>query len=588
MSVLDYAIILGYMAFAVGVGALLSRRAGKGLDEYFLSGRSLPWWLAGTSMVATTFAADTPLAITGLVAEDGIAGNWFWWSLAIAHIAATLFYAPLWRRAGVLTDIELIPLRYSGRPARFLRSFRALWDGVVINSIVLGWVILAMVKILDAFFDLDSWVAAIGLSGIDGRWAGIALCLTVAIVYTVLAGFWGVVVTDLVQFAMAMAGSIALAFFTWRAVGGATGMRAGLFERFGDAGGEYLRFFPSGDSAGLPWITFAAFLSVQWWASRNSDCGNYLAQRLLAVKSPRQGVLASLWFTIALYVVRSWPWIVVALGSLIVFPDLADPELGYPKMALAYLPAGWLGLMAASLAAAFMSTVDTHINWGASLVVNDFLKPRLGAGWSDRRLVSLSRWISVLLMAIAGLVAYSMDSVAGAWRLLYGLSAGVGGVYIGRWLWWRVNAWSEIAAWTASATTYFLSTRLAPDLIFGSRLFLVAGISTAAWVTVTLLTPAVDSAALDRFYRRVQPGSPWWGPVAKRNDRQSRWWSWGDVVAWVAGVIMVFAVLAGIGGLLFDGWVRALPKLLLGAFAGAVFWRHLRSAYPHASESEAV
>lgn len=581
MSALDLAIVAAYLVFALGAGALLSRRAGQDLDQYFLSGRSLPWWLAGTSMVATTFAADTPLAITGLVAENGIAGNWLWWCLAIAHVAAVLFYAPLWRRAGVLTDIELISVRYSGKPARVLRDFRSLWSALVINTITLGWVILAMVKILDAFFDLDRWAETMGLpAAIDGRWLGIALCLTVALVYTVLAGFWGVVVTDLVQFALAMLGSVALAVFAWRDIGGGAGLRRGLEERFGEGVGSYLSFLPSGDTASLPWISFIAFLSVQWWATSQADSGSYLAQRMLATRTPRDSALAATWFTVAHYVLRPWPWIVVGLISLIVFPGLDDPEMGYPMMALEYLPAGWLGLMAASLVAAFMSTVDTHINWGASLVVNDFLAQRLGKSWDERQSVRASRWVSVGLMLIAAGMAYSMSSVAGAWRLLFGLSAGVGGVYICRWLWWRVNAWSEIAAWTASATTYGLTVWLAPEIVYGTRLFVVAGVSTVVWVTATLITKPVNDATLDAFYRRVQPGSPWWGPVARRVERSERFWGWRDLAAWWVGVAMVFTTLAATGTVLFDGWLAALPRLLIAAVCGAFFLLHMRSAFP--------
>ena len=581
MAPLDLAIVAAYLIFALGAGALLSRRAGKGLDQYFLSGRSLPWWLAGTSMVATTFAADTPLAITGIVAENGIAGNWLWWNLAVAHVAAILFYAPLWRRAGVLTDIELIAIRYSGAPARALRVFRSLWGGLVLNSIVLGWVILAMVKILDAFFDLDLWVEQLGLTGvIDGRWLGIVVCLAVAITYTILAGFWGVVVTDLVQFALAMVGSVALAVFAWRGIGGREGLQGGLVERFGDQAASITSFLPTGGDYGLPWITFIAFLTVQWWAVREADTGSYLAQRMMAARTPRDSSLAATVFTVAHYVLRPWPWIVVGLVSLVVFPGLDDPEMGYPMMALEYLPAGWLGLMAASLVAAFMSTVDTHINWGASLVVNDFLKPRLGRHWDEGKAVSVSRWVSLLLMLIAAVVAYSMSSVAGAWRLLFGLSAGVGAVYIGRWLWWRVNAWSEITAWVASAIAYGVSIWLAPDVDFGLRLAMVAGISTVAWVTVTLLTPPVDPAILDAFYRKVQPGSPWWKPVAQRVERSERWWSWRDVGAWWLGVAMVYASLAAIGTVLLEGWSAALLQIALAAVCAGLFILHLRSAFP--------
>lgn len=581
MSSLDLAIVIAYLVFALAAGAVLSRRAGRDLDQYFLSGRSLPWWLAGTSMVATTFAADTPLAITGIIASDGIAGNWLWWSLAIAHVAAVLFYAPLWRRAGVLTDIELISIRYSGRSARILRSFRALWGGVVINSIVLGWVILAMVKIMDAFFDLDRWAQVLGLpAAIDGRWLGILLCLAVALVYTVLAGFWGVVVTDIVQFVMAMVGSVALAIFAWRDLGGRNGLLDGLAERFGDDASGYLAFLPSGDMASLPWITFVAFLTVQWWATNQADSGSYLAQRLMATRTPRDSALAATLFAVAHYVLRPWPWIVVGLASLIVFPGLEDPELGYPLMAMEYLPVGWLGLMAASLVAAFMSTVDTHINWAASLVVNDFLKPRAGERWDESRSVGKARVVSIVMMVIAAAVAYSMTSIAGAWRLLFGLSAGVGGVYIGRWLWWRVNAWSEIAAWTASASTYLLTVVLAPDWVFGSRLIIVAAVSTVVWITVTLLTPAVDAATLDAFYRKVQPGSPWWGPVARRVARSERWWGWKDLAAWLLGVAMIYVTLASIGTLLFEGWLAALPLLVVAVVCGGLFLLHVRSAFP--------
>ena len=576
LAPVDWALIAAYMLFAVGVGLYFQRRAGTSVTDYFLSGRSLPWWIAGTSMVATTFAADTPLAVTGLVARQGIAGNWMWWNLALSHMVATIFFARLWSRAGVITDLELVDIRYSGPEARGLRGFRACWEGIFINSIIMGWVILAMVKLFGVLFDLDAAVAAIGLEGVvDGRWLGILACLAIALVYTVLSGFWGVVMTDLVQFAMAMIGSIALAVFAWRDIGGGAALRQRLSDELGPEADSLLSFVPTGGAYSLPLASFVAFLTVNWWATRQIDGGNFLTQRMLAAKDERHSFLASLWFTVAHYVVRPWPWILVALVSLVVFPGLEDPELGYPKMILTYLPAGWLGLMVASFLAAFMSTVDSHVNWGTSLLVNDLYRPFLVPDREERHYVAVARLLSVVLMACGGTVAYLMTSVVGGWQLFYGLTAGIGGVYLGRWLWWRVSAWSEIAAWTASAVTYLSLQWARPHMGFGPDLIVTALVATACWVVVTLVAPQTDRAKLIAFFERVRPGSPWWGPVARAARVEARAWHRGDLFAWLAGVTLVFAALFALGKLLLFGWVASLPYLVLAAAAGWAIHRLL-------------
>jgi Na+/proline symporter len=560
LSGLDWAIIAGYLIFALAVGLYFQRRAGSDISEYFLSGRSLPWWLAGTSMVATTFAADTPLAITGIVATSGIAGNWMWWNLALSHMVATLFFARLWRRAGVLTDLELVDLRYSGRPAILLRRFRACWEGIVINSIIQGWVILAMVKLMGVLFDLDALAATLGVDAwIDGRWLGIIVCLVVALVYTVLSGFWGVVMTDFIQFGMAMIGAVMLAVYAWRDIGGAEPLRRRLTDLYGAETESLLSFFPTGGTYSLPLMSFVAFLSVNWWASRQIDGGNFLTQRMLATRDEHHSFLAALWFTIAHYVIRPWPWILVALVSLVVFPGLEDPELGYPKMILEYLPSGLLGLMIASFLAAFMSTIDSHLNWGSSLLVNDLYKPWTESRHSARHYVRVARALGVLLMACGGVVAYLMTSVVGGWRLFYGLTAGVGGVYVARWMWWRISAWSEISAWLGSAVCYLALQQVWPQLGFGWHLIITTGFSTLCWVTVTFLTPPTAADKLDSFYRKVRPGSPWWKPVAARVEVEVESLGRSDLLAWVAGVVLVFASLFGFGRLLLDGMVHSLP-----------------------------
>jgi Na+/proline symporter len=574
VTLLDWLIVAAYIVFALGVGIVFRKRAGRDITEYFLSGRKLPWWIAGTSIVATMFAADTPLVVTGLVANDGISGVWMIWNFAAAHLFVTFFFARLWRRAGVITDVELVQIRYSGRPARVLRGFRGVWEGVVLNCIIMGWVILAMVKILGVLIDLDAVTETLGIAAvIDGRWFAILVCLIVAVAYTVLSGFWGVAVTDFVQFLLAMAGAIALAIIATGDIGGIAELKNRLVERYGAATDGYLSFVPTGRGPSLAVTTFVALIGVNWWATRDAGGTSYMVQRMLAAKDEHHSFLAVLWFCFAHYVLRPWPWIVVGLISLVVFPDLVDKELGYPLMIVEFLPVGLLGLMVASMLAAFMSTIDTLLNWGVSLLVNDCYRPFVKQDADDAHYVRVSRLLVVGMMVMGSATAYAMQSIRGAWELFFGMTVGIGGVFIMRWWWWRVNAWSEIAAWLSTALVYLGLHFLVPDIAFGPHLIATALASTVCWVVVAVVTQPADERTLVAFYERVRPSSPWWGPVARRSSISGGAGGWSDVVGWMAGLVFIYAALFGVGKLILEGWEGAIVYVAASAAAGAVLWR---------------
>src|SRR5229473_3038605 len=378
LTVLDWCIVAAYFGFNLAVGFYYKSRAGKSTGEFFLGGRNVPWWLAGTSMVATTFAADTPLAVTGMVARNGIAGNWLWWNFVASGMLTVFFYARLWRRSGVMTDVEFAEIRYAGKPAAFLRGFRALYLGIPINCIILGWVNLAMVKILQLIFGIGKFEALVIVLGM--------IALTSAI--STLSGLWGVLVTDMFQFVIKMSMVIILAVFAVNAVGGIEEMKTKLVA----AGrGDALNIVPTVGSAWMPMIAFFVYIGVNWWATwypgAEPGGGGYIAQRMFSAKDEKHAVLATLWFNIAHYAVRPWPWILVALASLILFPGLADPETGYIRVMIDYLPSSLRGLMVAAFAAAYMSTIATQLNWGASYLVNDCYRRFLRRDATERHYV---------------------------------------------------------------------------------------------------------------------------------------------------------------------------------------------------------
>src|SRR6266567_4687061 len=437
LTLADWVVVALYFLFNIAVGLYYKSRASQNTAEFFLSGRNVPWWLAGTSMVATTFAADTPLVVTGLVAQNGIAGNWLWWNLLASGMLTVFFYARLWRRSGVMTDIEFAEIRYAGPPAAFLRGFRAIYLGLLINCIILGWVNLAMAKILQLVF---------GVSKGEALWIVVGMIALTSAIST-LSGLWGVLVTDLFQFVIKMGMVIVLAVVAVHAVGGIDALKAQLTA---SGRGGVLSFLPDVGSAWMPMITFFVYISLNWWATwypgAEPGGGGYVAQRMFSAKDEKHSLLATLWFNIAHYAVRPWPWILVALASLILFPGLADPETGYIRVMIGYLPAALRGLMVAAFAAAYMSTIATQLNWGASYLVNDFWRRFVRRDADERHYVSVSQWSTVLLAVVSAVVTFYMTSIAGAWKLLIVTGAGTGLVLLLRWFWWRINAWSEVSA----------------------------------------------------------------------------------------------------------------------------------------------
>ena len=447
LSAIDWAIVAAYFLLSTVIGLLFTKRGGESLNEYFLSGRNVSWWLAGASMVATTFAADTPLVVTGLVAAHGVAGNWLWWNMVMSGMLTVFFFARLWRRANVMTDVEFAEIRYSGSPARFLRGFRALYLAIPINLIILGWVTRAMIKILTISLGVSPYLA-------------VGICFVITVIYSVAAGLWAVLWTDLIQFVIKMTAVIILAVYSVRAVGGITVMKEKLAEHFG-SGDAALSVLPvSVGDAGFhayPWmplLALAVFLSVQWWAAwypgAEPGGGGYVAQRIFSAKTERDGVLATLFFQVAHYALRPWPWIVTGLATVILYPGLADKESGYVKAFVDYLPTPWKGVMMAGFAAAYMSTVGTHLNWGASYLVNDFYKRFMKPNETEHHYVKVGRIATVLLFIASIGVTSQLSSIEQAWKFLLALGAGTGLVLILRWYWWRINAWSEISAMLAS------------------------------------------------------------------------------------------------------------------------------------------
>jgi len=541
----DWVVVAAYLLFSLLLGVWLTRRAGAGLDAYFVADRKLSWWLAGTSMVATSFAADTPLAIARIVRTQGLQGNWYWWSGVMAFVGCTFFFAPLWRRAGLTTDVELIEMRYEGRPAAALRTVLALHRALLVNGLTMGWVVLGMQKIAVETF---GWSKSLAVPAL----------VALSLLYTALSGLWGVVVTDVFQFVLAMVGSVALACFVMDALGGPAALASRAVETAASlelssvpspvaASSALVTFLPDAGAGSLALGSFLFFVTLQWWGG--VEGGGFVAQRLFATKDERHAAGAMLWFTVAHFVLRTWPWIIVGLGSIVVFPQLADPESAYPKMMLRFMPPGWMGLMVASLLAAFMSTVTTHLNWGASYLVTDVWMRYRGARAGPRRQVTVARLLVVATAAIAGLAAWQMDSIFGAW--LYVGELGAGGVLVGvaRWYWWRVNAWSEIAA-LASSLLLSTALRMGPlgaDDLYPIRFVIELGAGTIVWVSVTLLTRPASIERLERFYRRVRPGGLW-GPVAARcPDVASNTPGRCEIAAWFCGVSAVYAALVGVG-----------------------------------------
>jgi solute:Na+ symporter, SSS family len=585
LTALDWIVIAAYFAFNLGIALYYARRAGGSTSEFFLSGRDVPWWLAGTSMVATTFAADTPLAVTGMVAANGIAGNWLWWCMVMSGMMTVFFYARLWRRAGVMTDIEFAELRYSGKPAAFLRGFRALYLGIPINCIILGWVNLAMIKILCGTLGVDNKMATIILIGV----------LLFTAFYTTISGLWGVLVTDLFQFVLKMSMVIMLAVFAVNAVGGIDGLKSRIAELDAASGhaGSRLDFFPPMDSAWMPLITLCVYLGVNWWASwypgAEPGGGGYIAQRIFSAKNERHGVLATLWFNVAHYALRPWPWILTALASLVLYPELKDKESGYimTLMDPHIFPTWMRGFMIAAFAAAYMSTIGTQLNWGASYVINDFYRRFLVREAAERHYVIASQLVTVLLMFVSLFVTFHLQSIGGAWKLLMVTGAGTGLVLLLRWYWWRINAWSEVTAMIFAAATALYLSLAGPKWDtddpkqFAYFMLTNVAITTLAWIVVTLLTPAEPREKLVDFYQKARPAGPGWKPIAAIAGDiggEPRETLTQQFVNWLLGCTMIYTTLFGIGKVIFKDWTGGAIFLAIAVVAAGFISRNLSQA----------
>lgn len=562
LSWIDWLVVLLYFLVSMAIGLIYTRKAGTSIQSFFISGRSLPWWLVGTSMVATTFAADTPLAVTGMVANDGIAGNWLWWNMALSGILTVFLYARLWRRAEVVTDVEFTELRYSGKPAAFLRGFRALYLALPINCITMGWVTLAMAKIVTMTVGIDKWLA-------------ISICLGVTVIYSAFSGLWGVVITDFFQFIIAMIGSLVLAVSAVNAVGGIEAMKVKVASA-SVHGADVLNFLPRLDGSWLPLSTVFVYIAVIWWAAwypgAEPGGGGYIAQRMFAAKDEKHSLLAALWFNIAHYALRPWPWILVAIASIILFPNAPDKEAGYISVMIAHLPPYLRGLMIASFAAAFMSTIATQINVATSYFVNDFYVRFINKDASQKHYVLVSRIATFALLIIAALVTLMMNTVVGAFKFIMTIGAGTGLVYILRWFWWRINAWSEVTAMAASlvVSTILMIMGYTTDTNKGFTVLMLVTtvISTTAWVTVTFLTKPVPDEHLEKFYRRVQPGGRLWKRISDRIPEHELAFAKPhiglDFMNWILGSFSVWLFLFGIGRLIIGPRLHGFIYIVTG------------------------
>jgi len=579
VSGLDWLVIGVYLLITLGIGVWFSRRGARSFADFFVGGRALPWWLAGTSMAATTFSVDTPLYVTGLVARRGVAGNWEWWAFAISHVLMIYLFARLWRRSEIVTDIELTEIRYGGRPAALLRGARAFIFAVPINCIGMGYAMLAMRKVIEA---LGLWGAVPWeLPGEPRLWIVFAIAALV-LVYAGLAGLWGVVATDFIQFLLALGGALLVMGYALPDVGGIAGVKASLTNLGLE---DRLDFMPWSDAAQLSMTTFLAYIGIQWWAFRNSDGGGMFIQRFVASKTEADAAKAAWLFNILHYVVRTWPWIVVALVALVLYPTLDDPELGYIQLMLDYLPTGLLGLVVASFLAAFMSTVSTQINWGASYIVNDLYARWVRPDAEDAERVWVGRLASVGIVALAATAAFFAQDIGTVFRFMIAIGTGPGAVLILRWFWWRVNAWAELSAMLAGMLIALLSyLPVFGGLDFGVRLAVTAFGAAAVWVPAMILTPPESPATLERFYRRTRPGGPGWRRQRVETGLEPRQDLGTALLSGILGVATLLSLMFAVGWLVLDQPARGLAALSLGV-AAALGLRAVSSRRRAAAES---
>ncbi|MBN2357935.1 MAG: Na+:solute symporter [Deltaproteobacteria bacterium] len=574
---IDWLVLLIYFAAILALGLWKARRASKSMANFFVAGRSLPWWIAGTSMLATSFASDTPLHVTKQIRELGLGGAWFYWEGIVGGVAIAFVFSRMWQRTGVVTDAELIELRYHGRPAAILRGAQGAFRGIVLELITLSWVTAGMVKIVHTILGLPDQVTLLGAT-VATDLLVVLLLIGCGLAYSVASGLWGVVMADLLEFALALVGAVILGVIAVGKVGGTAGLREGLVA----AGHPHaLEFFPSLGDAGVPAIAIGVYLGVQWWASPYVDGSGQRAQRFLACKDPGQALLAGVWNMSVQYVIRSWPWYTAALASLILYPTLADPETAYPRMITELLPAGLRGLMVASMFAAFMSTFTGLSNLSASYLANDVYRRFLARGKDERHYVRASRLCSLGVAVVAGFVALQIPSILEAFRFKMELMCGLGAAALLRWFWWRVNAKTELVALCSSIVTA-LALRLTPLAENGAapaatRFLIVAMVSLAATVLTALFTRPEPNEKLVAFFRRVRPPAALWGPIPELAARvgpcEASPITIKTLLHWAMCVVFIFSAMFGIGKLVLGESGLGLGLLGLAAGLFYLLWR---------------
>jgi SSS family solute:Na+ symporter len=619
LTSIDWLVIVGYLLVNLLIGIYYRRRASGNTEEFFISGRDVSWWLAGTSMVATTFAADTPLLVSGLVARQGIAGNWIWWGACIGGMMTVFFFARYWRRAEILTDVQLVELRYGGKAAAFLRGFKAIYLGLFMNCFILGWVTQAMISIITVLMGPAIAQGRIVQLMIGGhafqytlgapRNTALFLCIFILIpftgLYTFIGGLWGVLVTDLFQFVLKMTMIVVLAWVAVSKIGGMQSLEAHLriiqenVRRTGTPAADPLAFLPdfhrglSTDALWtLPVLTFIVYLGMQWWLAwypgAEPGGGGYVAQRMFSAKDEKNSLGATLWFNIAHYALRPWPWVVTGLVAMAAYspngglnPSAAfaqNPEQGYVMVLRDYLPPALRGLMVAAFLAAFMSTIGTQLNWGSSYLVNDLYKRFFVRNANERHYVLISKLFTVFLVLGSGYTAMQLSSINQGWQLVLNVGFGTGAVYILRWYWWRINAWSEISSMAVAAVMTILLSRVHFEgnsaLVYAKSALITGAVTTVAWIVVTYATQPENEQTLLAFYRRVHPSIYGWKRIASLapdlpevRDLAS------NTFDWIMGVILVYGCLFGIGKLVFQQWAWGTALLALAAIAGyLIFW----------------
>ena len=573
LATIDWLILAATLAVCFAPALFFGRRAGKSTSEFFASGRSVPWWLAGLSMVATTFSSDTPNLVTDIVRRNGVAGNWVWWAFVLTGVSTVFFYARLWRRSGVLTDLEFYEVRYSGTAAGVVRGFRALYLGFFFNCMIMATVNLAACKIAAILFGLE-------------RWQTLAMVGVLNVAFAAHSGLWGVLVIDMIQFFIKMTAVIAAAYFALHApgVGGLDGLITQLSTRRGPGGVDYLAVLPDFTSNWeLAVAVFIMPIAVQWWAvwypGAEPGGGSYIAQRMLASKSEKDALGAVLFFNVAHYVLRPWPWILVGLASIIVYPELSDisaafpnldprllgHDIAYPAM-LKFLPAGFVGLMVGGLVAANSSTILTHLNWGASYLVHDFYRRFIRKDATEAHYVLMGRLATILLFVCSSATVYLLDTAKDAFDIILQVGAGTGLLYLVRWFWWRVNAWCEVAAMASSflvSIGFLAMARAGSPVSTHVALVLTVAITTVCWVVTAFVTPPTDRDVLIAFYRKVRPVGPGWKPIRDIVGVDADAHAARDsiplgLLGWSAGSAMIWSALFAVGNVLYGRHLQAV------------------------------